>query len=972
MQMSKTTLCVFFCFFLLRVPAYSHVFPLHSYTTRDGLISNWVTTVLQDSHGYLWIGTNEGLCMYDGATFTNFTTLDGLSNNFITALLESKRNPGTIWIGTIQRGLTRYSDGRFTKVPVGSTPLTNNVISIVEDAEGTLWVGTSAGAFRVVADTAILFLSEGSFAGGATMAASAGRHIWVANTQTAYVYNVHGQRVASPNLHLGRGVFIDWMNADRDHDVWIGTTENKVLVFRDTTLLFARLLPRRSFGALLDSYGLAWVGIQAGVVRGRKADFGNALLTEYGIEHGFSEPWTSPVLEDREGNLWFQAGYDGLLKLSERGLVRFPMESYTGAAILDRSDHVWALVGNGVCELWRSETERWFSVVHDLPSIDSVEHGSLIAYDALGRLCLISPAGFLRLYDVHRTGSASRVHFLGKFSMGKGILRGPPLRAFVDRKNRLWYSLEGSGILVIDLNAPVRQLARLKAPEDLPLRSVRAMFQDARGDMWLGDYNGGLVVFQGADWTRKPERFFTTADGLPDNGIRSFGEDEQGRLWVGTRFGGAAIFDGKRFTTLSMRDGLISNSIWSITSDHHHRMWLGTGSGLMSVSSETMTAFGGIGDFLGSSVDFCAAGRDGLLWFGKGGAHISAYDMRSHQGNTVPPPVYITHIAVNDSIVSAVRPRDFPFDKNNFMIQFVGISFRDEREIQYQYRLNNSHWSKSAKQRTVSLAALSPGEYIFEVQAINSHGIVSAQPAAFSFAIIPPFWQRLWFELLVACCMLGLLYGLYLYRIRQLLKVERLRTRIATDLHDDIGASLTRIALFSDIAKDEARSAAPRLSEIADRIGKDARELLEAVSTLVWSIDPRHDRLEEVLIYMKEFAQEMFELKGISYRFTADESLTGLRLPVETRRNLLLVFKEAIHNIVRHAECTEARVDIMLSDQEVCLSVADNGKGFAHADGPGGHGLSNMKGRAKAAGGDLTITSSIEAGTRVDLRVPAK
>jgi signal transduction histidine kinase/ligand-binding sensor domain-containing protein len=949
----------------------AQLLPFHSYTTKDGLISNWVTAAIQDSYGYLWIGTNEGLSVYDGASFTNYTTLDGLSNNFITALVESKKHPGTIWIGTIQHGLSKYCNGRFTKVPVGSTPLTNNVISIDEDENGTLWLGTSAGVFRVEGDSSTAFPMGSTFANTVALASTPSGLIWMHAGAALLVCNSKGQRLASPHLPIERNEAIDWINTDRDGDIWVGTSRGQVMLFNDTTFMGVRRVSKRTSGILVDSWGFAWLNTSDGVLKIRKSEFPNGPIIHYGTGRGMPEAATWAVLEDREGTMWFQTGSKGLVKLTDVALQRFSSETYTGAAVLDTGGHVWATDKSGLWEVWRQDEEGWNSFLHNLTELSINQNSGSLTFDRHSRLCLVRPNGSIEFYSVtHKKNAPSAIQIQSKLGTRQGFLRGSILCLCIDNQNRMWCSVEGIGVLIMDLNPPCRRLSVLRFPGDLPISSVRAIFQDSNGDMWLGDYNGGLVLIPGSDWTKKRVRHFTMNDGLPDNGVRSFSEDGQRRVWVGTRYGGVGVYDGKGFHNLSIKDGLISNSIWDIARDSSNRMWLGTGSGLMFVNAGNLHEFGWTNELIGNGTDFCAATSDGLIWFGRSGTHLSAFDPGKRTQNRVPPPVYITHITVNDSAVSTTDQLEFPFDRNNCLIQFIGISFKDERNVQYQYRLNNANWSKPAKQRSVSLAALSPGEYAFEVRAINSDGIVSARPATLAFAIIPPLWQRWWFFALVVCLLAALMYSAYLYRVRQLLRVERLRTRIATDLHDDIGASLTRIALFSDIAKDEARASAPRLSDLADRIGNDARELLEAVSTLVWSIDPRHDQLEEVLTYMKEFAQEMFDMKGITYRFTAHPDLANLRLPVEVRRNLLLIFKESVNNVVRHSSCTEARVEMGLKNHELYFSIKDNGVGFSAEK--RGHGLSNMRTRAEAAHGELTIASGAGEGTLVNLNVPVK
>jgi signal transduction histidine kinase len=270
----------------------------------------------------------------------------------------------------------------------------------------------------------------------------------------------------------------------------------------------------------------------------------------------------------------------------------------------------------------------------------------------------------------------------------------------------------------------------------------------------------------------------------------------------------------------------------------------------------------------------------------------------------------------------------------------------------------------------VTYAALKPGSYRFEVKAINSDGVESSQPAYVAFTILSPFWLRWWFVLLANIVVLLLIAFGYRYRLNQLVRMERMRTRIATDLHDDIGSSLSRIALFSEVVRAEAARVSPHLVEMAEKIGQNARELLDSVGTLVWSIDPRHDRFDDLETHLKNFAQEMFTLKGIDYSFVNETDAAKLRLPLDARKNILLIFKEAVNNIVKHAKCKHVEIVIREQAKMLTIMIADDGTGIPEDGGTQGHGMTNMKTRASDVGGKLEIRPGAGGGTVVEFILP--
>jgi len=323
--------------------------------------------------------------------------------------------------------------------------------------------------------------------------------------------------------------------------------------------------------------------------------------------------------------------------------------------------------------------------------------------------------------------------------------------------------------------------------------------------------------------------------------------------------------------------------------------------------------------------------------------------------------------------------------QNNLQIDFFGIDFKASESLRYQYRLEgaDTDWSAPTEQRTVNYANLSPGDYRFLVRAISPDGEVRANPAVLSFKILRPVWQRWWFLILAALIISFLIYSLYRYRVRQLLKLERVRTRIATDLHDDIGSSLSQIAILSEVVRQKVgdNGAAVPLNLIADT----SREMVDSMSDIVWAINPDKDHLADLIQRMRRFASDILDAKDIAYRFHFDEKHRDVALGADIRREVYLIFKECVNNLVKYAEASEVEMWAQIEYNLLVVKVKDNGKGFVMSeasavagglisekdyDGFGGNGLINMRRRAENLGGRFSIESGKDAGTSVEIKIP--
>lgn len=515
---------------------------------------------------------------------------------------------------------------------------------------------------------------------------------------------------------------------------------------------------------------------------------------------------------------------------------------------------------------------------------------------------------------------------------------------------------------------------------------VSSFAQDPSGALWIGfSGDGGLVRYRDGRFT-----LFTTSDGVPPGQIRNLFVDSAGRLWVPTYRGGLSRIDDTtaerpQLVTYTTAEGLSSNEVTTVTEDRWGRIYIGTGRGLDRLDPATgrvkhyTTADGlPLGEMAASFRD-----RRGALWFSFSTGLVRL--VPELDPPPVPPPVLITglHIAGEPHTVSAlgeteVAPMELDADRNELQIEFVGLGFSPGEGLRYQYRLEGASeaWSTPSQQRTVNFANLAPSRYRFLARAVNADGVMSERAASFSFTILPPVWQRWWFIAIVAVLIGLIANAVHRYRVARLVELERVRTRIAADLHDDIGSGLSRVAILSEVVKrqigDVGELSLPMLSEIAD----SARRLVDSMSDIVWSTDPRRDDLSSLVLRVRQFGADLLEAKGIAWDLQFEPGLDNIKLAPDLRRHLFLIFKEAINNIGRHADCRSASLSINVAPHQLQAEIWDDGRGFqcdgvqAYRKSRGGHGLENMQRRAAELGGELRIDSLPGQGTRLRLKLP--
>jgi signal transduction histidine kinase/ligand-binding sensor domain-containing protein len=973
--------------------------PVRTYTTAEGLASDTVLGVMADSRGFLWFCTSDGLSRFDGYTFATFTARDGLPDRRVSDVCET--HDGSIWVATA-KGLCRFDPrgpvggSLFVPESLGDDPKANEVNVLLETRDGVLLCGTDAGLFRLAEREGMWTVSRVDFGAPAsvmTLAEDRWGGVWAGIIGEVRLVRPDGRVEAHPLPGASRAYNVLGVYDDTDGTLWVGTQRgicrSAPRASTDAPVAFYEMVEGAPAGwanAFFESRdGTLWVVTTKGIWRRTVAEgaaFERSAALDFACDR---EVWD--VAEDRDGNLWL-ATTCGVLRVDRYGFTRYTkadglapevnsiFESNAGELIVTslRLERV----------IHRLEGATFASVVPNLPKAGYYGWGwgQTVIQDREGAWWVPSAVGVSRYPKADRPETAVR-------GRPEPIYTGNEVfRVFEDSRGDVWLSITGQVGLVRWERATGR-LVDLTAGTGGSSGDYTAFCEGPDGAVWVGTAEGGLLRYANGRFER-----FTVADGAPAGWLRDLHFDDAGRLWIASSRGGLARVDDAAaerpsFVAYTMAEGLASDNVWCVVADAWGRVYAGTTRGVDRIDPATgRVKHYTSADGLSKSQPYCAfRDRRGRLWFGStfGLVRFDPEPERERE----PPRTFVTGLRVAGVArpVSALGEATVPemelgSDENSVSLEFLGLGASLGEELRYQYKLEGGvgDWSPPSAERTVTLANLGPGSYRFLVRAVDADGVVSPEPAEVAFTVATPLWRRWWFLAFAAAFVVLAAYGAYRYRVRRLLEIERVRTRIATDLHDDIGANLSRIAVLSEVARNDRAGNGGGTSDQLASIADISRESVAAMSDIVWAINPKKDSLDDMVSRMRRFAGEAFAARGVDVEFRGPEHERGLRLDHETRRELFLVFKEAVTNAVRHSGCARAEVELRVDGRRLVLAISDDGRGFDPSAPSEGNGLESMRRRAAALGGTLDFDSGAagvagvrrtgDRGTHVRVTVP--
>jgi len=984
--------------------------PLKSYTTADGLPSDRVHCILSDSRGFLWMGTEDGLSRFDGYGFRNIGVADGLPSSSVRAVVESRRSPGVYWIGT-SAGLVRL-DASQERGPHGpamrvlhaaSGGEADAILALTEDRAGTLWVGTESGLSRLAGDGSLQAVDLGAESppGNPVHALAEDRsgNLWIGLEEGLLRRSPDGtvRRTASHSETFG----VRCLLLDRAGRLWAGTPRDGLVSIEFETPGSGETLARPAFSArnglagdhvtdLLETAdGTLWASCYGGVSEIARD---RASLRSYTTAEGLSGFGMWSLAEDRDGDLWIGSDDAGLMRLARNGFRQFDardglQSTRIGSLFLSRDGAMCAftrgrrredvLAGDGQIECW--DGRRFSAQRAAVPPGTLFGWGwSQIAFqDHVGEWWLPTLSGLYRYPAASFSSLGSAAPTV--YGPSDGLPDPRLFRLYEDRRGDVWIGVIGDRGNLARWERATNRIRAFSQADGVPGRQPMAFAEDRGGALWIGLRDGGLLR-----WREGRMRLFETADGLPAGSVRALLCDGRGRLWLATSRSGVARVDRPeddrpRFESFGAAQGLSSENTSSLTEDRAGRVYVGTERGLDRIDPErrVVERFTSDDGLARGVVETSLRDRDGALWFGsvEGLSRLEP----APDGQAALPPVLVSGVQVNgvhqplpELGSRSLRLAPGVVEPASVEIEFVAPDFAPGGRPRYQYRVDglDRDWNAPTAQRSVVYARLPSGSYRFRVRGIASDGSVGPQEAAVAFAVRPTFWKRPEVAATLALLAAAVAYALHRGRLRRVLAIERVRTRVAKDLHDDVGAGLSEIAILSEVAAHG--DGRPAQSETALReIGDAARRLVDSMSDIVWSTDPRQDEAASLVARIRHFAANTLESRRIGWRLDVPPQFESRVLDAETRRQMLLIVKEALTNVARHSGCSRASVRIVPESNEVSIEVEDDGRGFSSAEGNGGgHGLTNMQARAASLGGSFRLDSRPGAGTRIHVRLP--
>ena len=872
----------------------------------------------EDAEGVIWYRTRAGqLAQLRGSNATAFAVPPGLLPTVVNVLLKDMS--GRICIGT-QNGLAVWNGTNFTDL----TPTNHDddvaVRQIMPSADGGFWVLTSRHLRKYL---------DG---------------VWTVSLNVNAAKD--SQNFPSDELSDCTPLFTDSQNG-----LWFGRDQKGLArVTREGCVSWVKDADSKIVGGIQCSFedreGNIWLGLnEGGLVRLRPRIFHPVWPRE-----NVDSKSARSVCEDEKGVMWFGSGGRQVVRWQDGDFAEFTAPAthfYEEVKVLP----------DGAGGIWSGSVQN--GLVH-------LENGD-----------------FTRPFDEKKIGTVVRC-----------MLR--------NRQGRLWIGSE-FGLFCWNTNG----LKTFTAQDGFQPAYILSLAEDKNGDLWCGTALGGLRWLHDGKFTA-----FRPADSLTDEatlraanmadpmgernrGALSGGErfwalhfDEDGVLWIGTLGGGLLRFKDGQFKRFTTHDDLPSEHISQILEDDFNQLWLGTRAGVVRVSRRELNAFADGGNELpnfvaygksdglpalecsGGSQPSCWQGRDGRLWFTtvRGAVWVDPATLRV---NRLPPPVHIEDVRVDGD--SVFEKNAIPHPANQVRIaagrhyvefKFCALSFNSPDKVKFKWRLPGleKDWVDGGDRRSASYSFLPPGSYRFEVKACNNDGVWNDNPTALELTVLPYFWQLWWFKAGVALLVVGLGVLIYSVRVARLRALERMRLRIARDLHDEVGANLGSISLIAQMMEQT-----PSSSD-ATQVRGIAVQTIDTLRDIIWFIDPKHDKLSDLVLRLEETARMM--LATVKYKFSQQGDFRSADLSLAFRRNVPPLFKETLHNILKHSHATEVNILVCREVDQFQFRIQDNGIGFDPSQKNSGNGLRNLRKRAMEIHGAVVVESAPGSGTVVTFTAP--
>ncbi|RPI75548.1 MAG: hypothetical protein EHM47_02355 [Ignavibacteriales bacterium] len=994
---------------------------------QDGIAHNLTYCMIKDSKGYLWFGTMYGLARYEGTGYIMFKhdpeDPKSISFDDIVSLFEDRK--GNIWIGTWGGGLNKYDPykGEFTRFVYSRNNMNeindNIVWAITEDKEGNIWLGTERGGLNKYNP------STGEFTH--YLHDDSNPRSINSNSVQSLLYDSKGNLWAGCRGGLAKfdfesNMFDNFVHSDNDlnsissgtvrtiyedsrKNLWIGTFSglNKF----DGNYTFERYtsgqepnpISHNSVSSLTeDDKGNLWIGTAYGLNYFEPTE--KKFTAFY---HNPEDPYSLSgnsihnIVIDNSGLLWVNAYNTGINKLLREQQSNFINLSYF-------PENQNSLSNSNVISLTQGiDYNIWIGTVNGLNTYNPEAHTitrvapdenpgknfiSALETDYDGNLWIGTRAG-LRLFNPF-----SQRYIEPEF---QGLDEAGLYSAFitsilVDSLN-VWIGTYNNGLFRLDRksNTLTKFSFEGKNFRNYHADFILTIYEDKSGRIWVGSY-GGLMMYNKNDKTfssymNDPDDETT----LSNNYVFSIFEDSRNELWIGTANGlNKFIFENAAFEHFFEKDGLPNSVISSIVEDFNKHLWISTNKGISKFNYEerTFTNYD-ISNGISGNLFNKGAGLYGIytnIMFGGSRGCLLIYpgEMKFSDYN---PPVYVSSIkkitgeGESSLITSFNEELEISSSEKTININFASLDFSNPAKNKFHYMLEgvDNDWINADSRNSATYNNLEPGEYILKVRGTNSDGIFSSNISELKLIVIPSFWQTWWFKLLAALILFTAVFYLVRYKVISKIKREielqnireeeaaKIRKQTAADFHDELGHRLTRISLLSEIIRKKLHNTFLEIDPLLKNIAENSQILFDGTRDFIWAIDPAQDNLYDLIVRLKDFADELFNSTEIKFNIKGlDESLQKYPLNIEWKRQVTLIFKEGLNNALKHSGCKNVTLEVMVRNNNMVeIFLFDDGKGFIQDKVYDGNGLKNMKRRGEKINSIIDIDSRPQIGTKI-------
>lgn len=941
MQKVFLSLCLLFA-----LCSYEQVLPFRIYTQKDGLNSNSVSSVVRDDRGLLWIGTPFGINWFDGTHFFQPSVPKRIDQLYVQHFYKDRE--GIVWTLTFYNGFYKFQNNRFTQYLIDTSYSDlnkNNILDMVEIDSSHYVIAADRGVYLF---NGKMFnrLDRKNLDGQIETVDFYDGYLFVGFGKGLYCYKYdNGWKLVSKNIE---NVSVNRVVLKNDQ-AWIAT--DKGLYYFD------------HFDAEKNNQP-AIVYEKSAEVMDVSADIhndiwftGNQIVyklegekpVEYNSSTGLKAAPNHVYFDDQ--NIGWFSTYEGLYKLGD-DYFSFKEMKDAPISFAKLNDKIWMSYSNGISEI--SGNNHY--------TFDPNVGFTILYYAGVSKQLWVANNG--GLFELKNRKPQKR------FSLHCSYL-------FEDTDSITWIATDDARLFILR-NDELQQIHFDCFRDDF----ISTVFRDENGFVWLGFRTGGILKCRFENNALKTVQQFSLKTGFDDLRVRSCCADGHGNILFGTRTNGLFIFSSitKSYWHINDKNGL--NATWiNAISASDTAIYLATNNGLFMLKKHSAYDHFQIvpvsfpNDAVSKEMN-CVLADDKQVLIGSNG--LIRFMPAKFQRDTLPAPVFITQVSIDGKADNNWSPYGsqqltlhLPYNKNVIAFEFAGVHLKDEDGLHYRYKLEgqDKDWSSASDRNFVSYN-LPPGKYRFVVQAENAAGIWSNRPATYAFIIAQPFWAKWWFVTLNFLLAVGVVYLIYRYRLKQVVKFERLRYKISTDLHDDIGSTLSSISILSEMALSE--SSRQQNEAMVAEIKENSLSLLEKMDDIVWSINPKNDSLESLLLRIKRFSSTLFEAKDIDYSIDIDKAVADIKLPMDYRQHLYLIMKEAINNLVKYSNATKAAIEVNYGNSILKIRISDNGNGFDMHSMNFGNGVISMRNRADVMKADLKIESNVGEGTTIRLQVKIK